>query len=494
MPSSEGGGGILELEKGSGSESSDRGSGAAIYLDTALWAVQQLRPTFLTKSSSRPQRLRRTAYLDGIRGFAALMVYWVHHELWAHEALDAERRIQSSWGYRGEHWFVTFPFIRTFFSGSHLAVGIFFILSGYVLSTKPLALVYSGDHAELAAALASGIFRRWFRLYLPIIFVTFLIISCYHWTGILVAYVPESSWRDEFWKWYMELKTYTFLYGQPKVPWFTYHPHTWTIPVEFKGSIFVWINILALSRSTRKARLACIGFMMFYCMYIVDGAYYTLFLTGLLLCDLDLHDSPEYWPDWMNALSPYSTGIAHVLLVIGLWLGGCPAWISEIDYLRQNPGWVRLAALKPKAVYDYKWFFLFWAALCIVLAIQRIGYLKRFFETRFCMYLGRISYMLYLVHGPILWTLGDRVYAATGWSREAHALVLPRWANRFPLPKWGPFGLEVGFLLPQLVLLPITFWVADLGTTFIDGPAIKLGTWLYKSTLAAPSKQAGPPK
>ena len=41
------------------------------------------------KGSSEPQKhlkLRRTAYLDGLRGFGALLVYILHNECWAHSA------------------------------------------------------------------------------------------------------------------------------------------------------------------------------------------------------------------------------------------------------------------------------------------------------------------------------------------------------------------------------------------------------------------------
>lgn len=454
-------------------------AGSAFYIDTALYVLQSLRPSFLTRSPARTTRLRRTAWLDGLRGFAAFLVYVQHNELWAHEGDDSERKMQSSYGYRGERWFCTLPIVRVFFTGGHLAVAIFFIVSGYVLSAKPLALVYAGDHAALSDALASAFFRRWFRLYLPIVVVTFIMCSWYHWTGILTPFIPEATWGQEVWKWYAELKTYTFIYGAPKQPWFSYQPHTWTIPIEMRGSLLVWMTVLSLSRTNRKGRLFGVGFMIWYCMYIVDGSFFSLFLTGLLLCDLDMHEAPEYYPDWVVSLKPYETPIAYFALIVGLCVGGVPSFIPEMDYFRENPGWRFLSHFKPQAVFDFKWFFLFWAGILIILSVQRIPWAKRFCETRFCLYLGRVSYMLYLVHGPVLWTLGDRVYAAVGLGRTAQSLVLPHWTNRFPLPKWGPMGLEVNFLMTQLILMPVTFWLADVGTTFVDGPAIKFGTWLY---------------
>jgi hypothetical protein len=83
-----------------------------------------------------------------------------------------------------------------------------------------------------------------------------------------------------------------------------------------------------------------------------------------------------------------------------------------------------------------------------------------------------------------MWTLGDRLYAATGMTRESHALGIPQWVNRFPLPRIGPFGLEPCFLMPHLILLPVTLWISELGTTLIDEPSIRIAAWLYRKVTA----------
>jgi peptidoglycan/LPS O-acetylase OafA/YrhL len=120
----------------------------------------------------------------------------------------------------------------------------------------------------------------------------------------------------------------------------------------------------------------------------------------------------------------------------------------------------------------------------LVASIPRISWLKSFFELRFNQYLGRISYAFYLVHGPILWSLGDRIYAAVGWYKESQATNNPGWINLFPLPKVGPFSLELSFVLPQLILLPLTLWAAEMVTRLIDEPSVNLAQWLYRKTLA----------
>jgi hypothetical protein len=82
----------------------------------------------------------------------------------------------------------------------------------------------------------------------------------------------------------------------------------------------------------------------------------------------------------------------------------------------------------------------------------------------------------------VLWTLGDRLYAAVGWPKDSRTKNIPDWVDIFNLPKTGPMGLEISFLLPHLILLPITFYVAEIVTRALDDPSVRFPQWLYKAT------------
>lgn len=444
-----------------------------------------LRPAIFSRAPQRPAKLRRTAYLDGLRGFAAVMVYLLHHQLWSHEHLMADRKLETAWGYNDEYYLAAFPVLRNFFTGGHYAVATFFVISGYVLSAKPLALIQSREYEKLVENVASALFRRWLRLYLPIVGVTLVVVFLWHWFGLLANFVPEHTLRAELWRWYIEFKSITWVFRSGGDPWFRYNPHTWSIPLEFKGSIIIYTAAIAFSRCTRNARLWCEVGLWYYFMYIADGAHFAMFVGGMFLCDMDLLAARDELPNWLNRLKPYKTQLMYVIFFASIILGGCPSWDAHEDGLKKSPGWRYLSFMKPQAVFDYKWFFLFWASFTIVLTTPHIGWLKRFFETRFCLYLGRISYMFYLVHGPILWILADRLYTATGFVKEGQEMVLPGWPNRLTLPMIGPFGMELAYIVPQMFLLPFTLWVAEIGTTLIDDPAIRLCAWLYKQTQSA---------
>ncbi|KAK3939330.1 acyltransferase family-domain-containing protein [Diplogelasinospora grovesii] len=443
----------------------------------------------MSRRQDEAEKLRPTAYLDGLRGFAAFLVYWHHHELWAHPPIQ-NLSFEMGFGYDHKYHFCAFPGIRNFFTGGHFAVSTFFVISGYVLSAKPMSLIHAGEQAKLADNLSSALFRRWMRLYMPLICTTFIYMTSWHALGRggilwVDGAKPQSNYRDELWWWYAELKNFSFAFNAGGEPWLSYNFHLWSIPVEFRGSVVIYTCLLALSRCTRNARLLCQLGLIFYFLYIADGWYCAMFIAGMLLCDLDLLAKKDGLPRFFRWLEPYKQFIYYHLLVISIYLGGIPSHTWDVNDLQKNRGWYYLSLLKPQAVFDYKWFYLFWAATFLVAAIPRIKWLKSFFETWFCQYLGRVSFALYLVHGPVLWTLGDRLYTAVGWGKEAQLLHLPGWANKLPLPKSGPLGLEPAFLLPHSILLPVTFYCAELVTRFFDEPSVKFPQWLYRKATGA---------
>lgn len=69
------------------------------------------------------------------------------------------------------------------------AVVIFFTVAGYVCSYKPLQAITAHDHALLGKSLPPSVFRRWFRVYLPMHCST-LAISALVYIG---AYEPSRS-------------------------------------------------------------------------------------------------------------------------------------------------------------------------------------------------------------------------------------------------------------------------------------------------------------
>ncbi len=456
------------------------------------WKFDWARPEFLAlRPGGAPKKpLRSTAWLDGLRGFAALMVFHHHNQLWAHRKNDVA---ENSFGYEGMHYFQQLPYVRLFFNGGHFAVAIFFVISGYVLSHKPLSLIQKNQGSAALENVASALFRRWLRLYLPILGITFLWMCFRHSTKIWVENPPlEPTFWAEVVNWYRTFKNYSFVFSENIYPFSsTYQQHTWSIPIEFKGSIVIYTSVTALSKCSKKARLWCEVGLAIYFLYVVDGYYGTLFMCGMLLCDLHLLAEKDELPEFLTALSAYKEFIFLNLFLFGLYLGGVPT----CDYLNRDhmtvisgtPGWKWLSYLKPQAVFDPKWFYLTWAAFLTVSSIPHLPILKNFFETRFCQYLARISFALYLVHGPVMFLLGSRLYSAVGFEWFLNRDNIPGWMNIFPLSMRGPMGLEFAFWAVQIINVPVTLYMAELATKFLDEPSVRFSSWAYRITLAPPS-------
>ncbi|KAF2152836.1 hypothetical protein K461DRAFT_224599 [Myriangium duriaei CBS 260.36] len=430
-------------------------------------------------------KLHRTAYLDGLRGFAALIVTISHHTGWSHSKdLSQFLILESPWGHNGQYYTICAPLIRNLFSGGHLAVAIFFTISGYVLSSKALALMHTGDMDKLARNLSSALFRRWVRLYYPVIVTTFIFMTSWHVLSIrssnTIQPEPEKTYIAEVQRWYRDTKVFSFVFD-PQKPWNPYNDHTWSIPVEFRGSIAIFTSLLAFSSFTRQKRLLCETVLIFYFLIIVNGWASGCFCIGLLICDLDLLATRDDLPEFLSRHRPKGksgTLFYSIILLIGLYVGGVPT-LNDVAELRQAAGWYYLSFLKPRAFAEYARFYRTWGAGFIMVATVQLPWLRTFFETRICQFLGKVSFSLYLVHGPILWTLGDRFYAATGRPSLGTAEYVADWVNLYQLPEYGLYGLEVNAVIPFTLLLVITLGVAWVATKTIDEPAVKLGRWLF---------------
>ncbi|KAH9845292.1 Acyltransferase family [Teratosphaeria destructans] len=441
-------------------------------------------------SKSAGKHTHRTAYLDGLRGFAALLVYILHNEVWARADMRERGALEGAWGLSNYYAFTSFPGIRILFSGGHAAVPIFFVISGYVLANKPLLKLQQGNVTSLAESLCSALFRRWLRLYIPVMVCTLLWATSWHVFGISSSLGgsrrPEKTLLDEIWMWYCDFKNFSFLFNDGYDN--AYNANMWTIPLEFRGSIVVWSSILALAQCSTTKRLLCELGLAWYFMYVVDAWYCSLFLAGALLCDIDLltlnGQLPPVLARWLKLDRKW---VLWLMFAAGLWLASVPSLDQEAEMLRKQPGWYYLSFLKPQAAWDIRNFFRSIAAILLMISIPRLSILRTFFESDFCQYLGKISFALYLVHGPILWSVGDRVYAAVGRIQPHHIGLIPGWINVFRFPGVGLMGLEFNFLAAQLILLPLNLGTAEAVTTLVDGPGVDLVhalfLWARKDTL-----------
>lgn len=423
-----------------------------------------------------------TAYLDGLRGFAAFLVYFYHHISWFYGPTDA---LLYGWGHEGYHFIFQLPFLRVFFTGGNAAVAIFFILSGYVLSLSPLRSLRDGNPKKCYNSLISATVRRPFRLYIPPIGVGLAFALVLH---LPFGLAPKMAWPTPESTLYKELVRFVpetwhmvnpFERHGTKEHWYIYNPPSYTMAIEFVGSMAVFSLIAAFSTVSTRIRaglfaLACITFL-------TTGLWaMAMFMGGVLLALNDLSGWDHAFLE-KKPLRVSRSVMHHIFFFTGWYLLCQPSGIRDPKQSSEQPGFYILTEILTPRVYfqdEYWRWWNFWGALMLVYAVLRIQYLQTFFTTKPLKYLGRVCFALYLVHTPLLWTINDRVYRLLG-TRQHQDLVL--WIDDwFWIPDWGVHGLSLRFLVGQAINTPINFAVAELGTWVLDEPSITVGKWVVR--------------
>ena len=197
------------------------------------------------------------------------------------------------------------------------------------------------------------------------------------------------------------------------------------------------------------------------------------FLAGLLLSYVDIYslDTP-----FLKRFKKRVRSIwFNIIFVIGYYLLCQPAHAGNPEYSSDTPGWRWLSLLTPSAYGDeqYYRFWHSWGAILFIYATLRLGWLQCFFSTRPLRYLGHVSFMLYLVHLPLLYVLGERVRRVVGAGIPGSEASW--WDDRLWIPDVGPVGLNSRFMVSMAIMSAICLPLADIATRVIDKPSVRLG-------------------
>lgn len=429
---------------------------------------------------------------DGLRGVAAFLVVWHHASLlWYSESIH--RGYGSS---ENDHRLIQLPFVRLLVSGRP-QVAIFFVVSGYALSYKPLKLARQGRHSDASEAIHSSVFRRHPRLFLMPVAVSFAAALMTHWnwygtsdkgwTGVAAAERrpprPEAL-SAQLQNWLTNIRHLTnplsrdMQRGRP----FAYDNNLWTLPVEFDCSLVVFLCQAAFNRLRPRVRMLLVAGLACYAhTYLLWEIF--LFLAGMLICDLHFQLDGTVPASTGNSNSNSTAPAAAVALVASgrgrrllrnaasiLALFAALYLLSIPDDDKggsDTPGYRTLSSMVTDLYRSRNEQDNFWippAAVLLVWIIDRTPFLQRPFNSAFAQFVGTVSYSMYLVHGPLIWTAGHwlvrHTTALTGTDTDLH------------------YGL--GIALCAVFLWPIIIYFADLVTRTVDVRAVSFGRWLYE--------------
>ncbi|KAI0867398.1 acyltransferase family-domain-containing protein [Hypoxylon argillaceum] len=413
-----------------------------------------LKPSFLSRMAQKqtpigetasPKKKYTTEYLDGVRGVASLIVFILH---WSHNSYPA---VNSGWGYKDNTSFWLLPFIRLIFSGAAM-VAVFFVVSGFVLTHRFIQRMYKLEHNELYSGLTSLTFRRAIRLYLPSFASSTLAFIC-----VCLGLVSIPS-RVDGKRFHHSFNAYLDYLDAECNPWGWdanffgfYNPQLWSIAVEFRGSMVVFLLVLGLAKTRASVRMIVELFVLIHC-FAHKRWDIALFVAGMLLAEV------EVWVSRKANLSKTKSINAFLVLtlIVGLYLCGYPR-----DGATSTPGYMWSQNVWPYTAYRRR----FWLAIGAILSVSAIVFMpaaQAFFMTRPARYLGRISFALYLVHG-----LGNRTVGK--WLIQGC---------------WGYIGNESfwpytwGFVISTTLYFPIVIWASDLFWRVIDVPSTNFARWL----------------
>ncbi|KAM3417797.1 18S rRNA aminocarboxypropyltransferase [Cercospora zeina] len=423
------------------------------------------------------QRHLETAYYDGLRGLACLIVFNFH---FLYPYTDTSKR---GWG--ADRWNVyihQWPFICLLVRGRAM-VTLFFAVSGYVLSFGFLKAMRDRQADKAFSRMASLAVRRWIRLYLPATITTILVCVAAYWgafdagrkfqrTSMLTGTPEEHPPRKMSWK--AQWADYCLMWWRWSNPfdwnfyWENYDPHTWTIPAEFRSSMVLFVMLLAGAGLKPRWRLGMITLVTAAALHFARWDVAT-FTGGALVADIHLSVShridgeapklptTESEPEDEGSDREISTDFKWLIVILALYVLSFPD-----EKAHSTPGFQTLAYYTPESYWNEYSFWHAIASTIILWSIEQLPAIQRILSSEIPQYLGKISFAFYLCHGPLLHSIGFAMQPKI-WKTFGHE-TLAMWC----------FGLAVGWTM----MLALSLCTAHVFYTFVDMPLVRATRWL----------------
>jgi len=280
--------------------------------------------------------------------------------------------------------------------GGNFAVCIFFILSGYVLTYK----YFKYNNAEV---LVSGALRRYFRLAFPVLFsmsLAYLLLTFHLFYNQPAALLTKSGWwLSSFWTFPPDFslmlndalwKVFYTIEGS------SYNAILWTMNYEFIGSMlaFFLASILVAVRNKYYIYI----FIALLLLYSKENNYYSAFVLGVMLSDLYNSSSKQ------SFLLKFNNNYMNSLLLFGgAYLGSYPIGIKDIEgtiYRYLNTDIWDTPAIQYHIL----------GSFFIMLALLNSKKLQDFFSTNLFVFLGKISFSMYLIHLILICSLSSYLF------------------------------------------------------------------------------------
>lgn len=299
----------------------------------------------------------RRDYLDGLRGWASLFVLFSH--------LGPVFLLATAG--------LTFA---PFFMDGQLAVYIFFVLSGYVLSIG----FFETGNRYLLTSLA---LRRYPRLTVPILAscgLAFFLVQIGAMQNIPAGLAAKSPWLEMFYNFptsFMSMLKYSTVDVYFEATLESYNAVLWTMQYELLGSFLVLGGLYLLD----GARLRIAGYLVALTLAFHFQSPLGAFVFGMALADL----SSSMLIRRVKPYKGYSI-LATALLATALYIA-----MFRLGFTTTPFGLSAIAA-------------------CIIGLIGMIPFMRQALSSPLSLWLGRISFPLYLTHLLVICSVSSWAY------------------------------------------------------------------------------------
>ena len=343
------------------------------------------------------------AYLDSVRGIAAMIVV-IYHFL--------------NWDYADNLKVKLANFI---FNGAD-AVAFFFVLSGFVLSYKYLVLKHKLDIGKF---IVNRLFRLW-----PAFFITVIINALYHtWlhagldgTTLVDLFIKN---KNTFWEEALLFKRSSYVYYVPG----------WTLTIELILSFFIPFAVIIGHKSARYMWwLAGFFFIAMPGLMGIDMFLVHFVLGALVAAYFNVISGSKFHK---SVFSRYR----YIFIPLGMILFS----------MRPLEKLTKLGWFYDKIIFEYLGYEVYYfsavGSFILLVYIIHSKRLHKLLELGILRFFGKISYGLYLMHWlPVLWVFNNREWLSA----------------YFPGEKVAFFALMAGCVLVTIVMAVVVYYCVEL--------------------------------
>lgn len=230
-----------------------------------------------------------------------------------------------------------------------------------------------------------------------------------------------------------------------------YFPQGWTLPEEFTGSLLLFLCVLAFARTSTRVRVVGVSIVAAHQFHLGNWIGF-LFLWGMLLAELR-HVRANRKPLRPAYRRMFAVGWA-LMLYPALFFGSWP----YRGIVSLCVGFRHFAHIQPGFV-DQIRFFLALSGAAFILILENLPPLQWVFNTSPVLYLGDISYSLYLVH----WMF------AQGWAKTVAVAMLG-----------GGYTKLSACLTAVSLTLILGIWLSDILWRLSDAQSVRFARWTAK--------------